>query len=53
MGPGNIHMRVLRELADVIERLLYVMVEKSWISGDAPEDWKKANVTAIYKKGLK
>ncbi|KAK4807417.1 hypothetical protein QYF61_001180 [Mycteria americana] len=27
--------------------------EKSWRSGDVPEGWKKANVTPIYKKGLK
>lgn len=26
------------------------MVEKPWISWDAPEDWKKANATAINKK---
>lgn len=29
------------------------MFEKSQRSGDAPEDWKKANVTAVNKKGLK
>ncbi|GAB0209556.1 mitochondrial enolase superfamily member 1 [Grus japonensis] len=53
MGPDNIHLRVLRELADVIARLLSVIFEKLWKSGDIPEDWKKANVTPIYKKGLK
>ncbi|GAB0190821.1 mitochondrial enolase superfamily member 1 [Grus japonensis] len=29
------------------------MFEKSWRLGDIPEDWKKANVTPIYKNGLK
>ncbi|KAK4821749.1 hypothetical protein QYF61_000810 [Mycteria americana] len=53
MGPDNIHPRVLRELADVIVRLLSIIFEKSWTSGDIPEDWKKANVTPIYKNGLK
>ncbi|GAB0209387.1 mitochondrial enolase superfamily member 1 [Grus japonensis] len=53
MGPDNIHLRVLRELADVIARLLFVIFEKSWRLGDIPEDWKEANVTPIYKKGLK
>ncbi|KAK4821781.1 hypothetical protein QYF61_002197 [Mycteria americana] len=53
MGPDNIHPRVLRELADVIVRLLSIIFDKSWTSGDIPEDWKKANVTPIYKKGLK
>ncbi|GAB0178838.1 P protein [Grus japonensis] len=51
MGPDNIHPGVLR--ADVIVRPLFIIFEKSWRSGDMPEDWKKANVTPIYKKGLK
>ncbi|GAB0203450.1 mitochondrial enolase superfamily member 1 [Grus japonensis] len=53
MGPDNIHPRVLREVADIIVRPLSIIFEKSWRSGDIPEDWKKANVTLIYKKGLK
>ena len=53
MGPDIIHPRVFRELADIIARLLSIIFEKSWRSGDVPEDWKKANVTPSYKKGLK
>jgi len=53
MGPDIIHPRVLTELADIIVRPLSIIFEKSWRSGDIPEDWKKANVTHIYKKGLK
>ena len=50
MGPGEIHLWVLRELAYVIVRLLSIF-ERSWWSGGAPEDWKKASVTHIHKKG--
>ncbi|KAK4823576.1 hypothetical protein QYF61_003580 [Mycteria americana] len=53
MGPDNIHPRVLREMADIVARPLSIIFEKLRRSGDVPEDWKKANVAPIYKKGLK
>ena len=43
----------MRELADVVARPCSIIFKKSWRSGDIPEDWKAANVTPIYKKGLK
>ncbi|GAB0176432.1 mitochondrial enolase superfamily member 1 [Grus japonensis] len=49
MSPDIIYPSV-RELADVIARPLSIIFEKSWRLGDVPEDWKKANVTPIYKK---
>ncbi|GAB0208678.1 mitochondrial enolase superfamily member 1 [Grus japonensis] len=47
------HPRVLRELADVIARPLSIIFERSWRTGEVPEDWRKANVTLVFKKGRK
>ncbi|KFP82431.1 RNA-directed DNA polymerase from mobile element jockey, partial [Apaloderma vittatum] len=53
MGPDEMHPRVLRELAEVIARPLSIIFGKSWATGEGPEDWRKANVTPVFKKGKK
>jgi len=44
---------VLRELADVIAEPLSIIFERSWRTGEVPEDWGKANVIPVLKKGKK
>ncbi|CAM4705595.1 unnamed protein product [Caretta caretta] len=51
MGPDALHPRVLKELADVIAEPLAIIFENLWQSGEVPDDWKKANVVPIFKKG--
>ncbi|CAM5129322.1 unnamed protein product [Eretmochelys imbricata] len=51
MGLDVLHPRVLKEWADVIAEPLAVIFQNSWQSGEVPDDWKKANVVPIFKKG--
>jgi len=41
---------VLRELADVIAKLLSIIFERSWRTGEVPEDWRKASVKSARRR---
>jgi len=51
IGPDGMHPHVLRELAEVTAELLSIIFNRSWRTGEVPENWRIANVTPVFKKG--
>jgi endonuclease/exonuclease/phosphatase family metal-dependent hydrolase len=52
-GPDLIPPRILKELSKELSEPLCLLFNKSLELGILPDDWKKAEVTAIFKKGSK
>ncbi|KFV57421.1 hypothetical protein N341_12721, partial [Tyto alba] len=52
MGPDGIHLRSLRQLAEMLKSLS-IIYQQSWLTREVPVDWKLSNVMPIYKKGQK
>jgi len=50
-GPDNISPRVLKELRHVISPILQVIFQRSLETGHVPDDWREANIAAVFKKG--
>ncbi|KFP94796.1 RNA-directed DNA polymerase from mobile element jockey, partial [Haliaeetus albicilla] len=51
IAPDGIHPRVLRELVEDPAKPLSIIYQRSWSTGEVPDDWRLANVAPIYKKG--
>ena len=52
-GPDQIHPRVLNEISNEICKPLQIIFQKSINTKTLPDEWKHAQVTAIFKKGNK
>ena len=50
-GPDQIPIRILKEACNEIAPFLTIILRQSLTTGEVPEDWQQANITAIYKKG--
>ena len=53
MEPDGLQPRVLGELAGETAKPLLAIYQRSWLTGEVPEDWRLADVTPIFKKGHK
>lgn len=53
VGLGRMHPRLLGGLANIIAQAHCNIFDRSWSSGEVPADWKRANITPIYKNGEK
>ena len=50
-GPDGLPAKILKECANEIAPFLTKIFRKAFEEGNVPEDWKKASVTAVFKKG--
>ena len=50
-GPDEMHPRLLKEMSYEIAEAVSVMFNSTISKGKVPDDWKTANITAIFKKG--
>ena len=52
-GPDGIPARILKEASEELSLPLVVLFNKSINCGTIPQEWKRANVSPIFKKGNK
>ena len=49
-GPDEIPLRILKEYASEIARMLTFIMQQSYDTGTLPDYWKNANAVALLKK---
>ena len=52
-GPDGIKPVILKELREEIAPVIQLLIQKSISAGKIPTDWKKANVSPVFRKGSK
>ena len=52
-GPDEIPARILHDYAGPLSKILSFLYQQSYDTGTIPQDWRDANICAIYKKGHK
>ena len=53
-GHDNLHPRILKELSETLAKPLCLIFNSSLRTSILPDDWKKAHISAVYKrKGVK
>ena len=50
-GPDMIPAQILREYSEELAPILTIVFNRTLQTGCVPEDWKQANVSAVFKKG--
>ena len=52
-GPDGISARLLKETASQVAPAITLLFQASLLQGSVPDEWKRANVVPIFKKGNK
>ena len=50
LGPGELHPRILKELATELGPVIANLFQQSIDTGEIPKEWSLANICPLFKK---